>query len=651
MKKITSADSESMSEDVAEANVEALRALFPSAFTEGKIDFDVLRQLLGDAVDEKPEKYGLNWHGKRAARQLALTPSIGTLRPNVDASSEWETTQNLMIEGDNLEVLKLLQKSYAGRVKLIYIDPPYNTGGDFVYADDFEDGVGRYLRVTGQVDESGVGASTNSESSGRFHTNWLNMIYPRLMLARNLLMPEGIIFVSIDHGELERLLAVMDEVYGQENFVAIFSWVRTRTPAALSQKTKTVVEYVVAYERSKSPIPLLGVEKPATSSNSLLNQPNAVSTLTFAAGTEAGFGPVSLAAGEYGSDKYTVELLDDVEVRDGRFLTDFRVRARFRWSQEYLEKQLGDGVSVRFATERLIPSYSKDSYGREALPNLIDDKVGVGTNENASTELDALFGRRGVFSYPKPVSLLRYLVASRTDDDDIVMDFFAGSATTGHAVMLQNALDGARRRFVLVQLPEPLLPEEVAHKPAIDYCTDHSLEPHLGALARDRLRLAAELIRKETPDLGSRSDIDFGYRVFELDSSNIAAWEPDRDDLDASLLDSLEHIKDGRSEADILFELTVKLGLDLTAPVETREAGGVAVHSVGAGTLIACLAAKVSDDDVESVALGIAEWHRELDPVGETTVVFRDDAFASDVAKTNMTAILEQHGLATVRSL
>jgi adenine-specific DNA-methyltransferase len=581
------------------------------------------------------------------ARQLALTPSTGTLRPCPEDSVDWDTTQNLMIEGDNLEVLKLLQKSYSGKVKLIYIDPPYNTGNDFVYPDDFSDSIKNYLEITGQA-ENGRKVSTNTEASGRFHTDWLNMMYPRLKLARNLLREDGVIFISIDDNELSNLIAVLNDVFGEENRVAVLTWVRTRTPAALSQKTKKVAEYVVCFEKSANDRPLLGIEKPAQSANTLLNQPNRVSELTFPAGAvEAGFEDGIIAPGRYGSDRYEVELLEATEVRDGRFNRPVRLRARFRWIQDYLEAQIAAGVHVRIASQRMLPSYEKDSYGREAMPNLIDSEVGVDTNEAAGLEVEALLGAR-VVSYPKPTKLLRYLVNSATDPaGDIVLDFFAGSGTTGHAVTALNSADGGDRRYILVQLPEPLDPENKDQKVAADFCDSLGRPRTIAELTKERLRRAGALIKAESPMFTG----DLGFRAFRLDSSNIRAWEPDRDDLQQTLNESVEHLKADRSETDILYELLLKLGLDLCVPIAERAICGKSVYSVGGGVLLVCLAESIGEFDAEPLGIGIAAWYAELAPAGAAACVFRDGAFANDVAKTNLVAILHQHGLANVRSL
>lgn len=631
------ADVPSHSADMAASNLAQLKALFPDVVTEGPqgpaVNVEALRELVGEKVLAPGEgRYGLDWHGKRTARQLALTPSAGTLRPVAAQSVEGDTSANLMIEGDNLEVLKLLQRSYAGQVKLIYIDPPYNTGKDFVYPDNFQDSIGHYQALTGQV-HNGVPLSSNVETSGRFHTDWLNMMYPRLKLAHALLEPDGVIFVSIDQGEVGNLRLLLDEIFGEENFVNQFSWVRTRTPAALSQKTKNVVEYVLCYERSRTAQPLLGIEKTAQSANTLLNQPNAVGVLEFPAGLETGMADGTLVPGTYGSSSYGVELLDRVQVRDGRFQSPFRLQARFRWSQAYLDAQLASGTRVRIASNKLLPSYEKDGYGREALPNLIDDTVGVGTNELAGAELETLMGAR-VFSYPKPLSLLRYLVNSCTSGDDLVLDFFAGSGTTGHAVMQQNAADGGQRRFLLVQLPEPL----AAGSAEAEYCSKHGLPATISALTRERLRRASLEVASPNPALR-------GFKAFALDSSNLRAWDPYTPDLAQALLDSVDNVLPGRSHLDLLHEVLLKLGIALTAPIAQRAVGTVQVYSVADGQLMACLGERITADAVEPLAAALIGWRNEQAPGTHPPVVCVDTTFADDLCKANLAQALRQAGL------
>ncbi len=419
------------------------------------------------------EAYGLAWPGKAAALATADTPaaSLPALTRGL-----MPTPGDLFIEGDNLDALKLLQPTHAGRVKLIYIDPPYNTGADALYPDDYA------------APRPGRG----HEDRGRPHAAWLNMIYPRLVLARRLLRDDGVIFISIDAAELANLILVCDEVFGEANRIEVFSWVRTTTPAALAGKTKKVVEYLLCYERRRGGQVYRGLEKPVRSANPLLNQSNPVGELVFPAGVATtALADGILRAGAYGTAAYDVELLADAEVADGRFVSPLALRGRFRWSQTYLEAQLAAGVAVRVATARLVPAYARASYGREALPNLIDGKVGVGSNETATAELRALLGddladlaRR---MRPKPVSLLKYLIEAVCGPDDLVLDFFAGSGVTAQAVLELNAEKGHARRFVIVQSPEP---------------TGHAGCPTIAEIAKRRLAAVAGRIGGVAPGGG-----------------------------------------------------------------------------------------------------------------------------------------------------
>lgn len=629
MHKLTAHDPETQSADLIADNIEQLKALFPEACTEGKIDFEVLKQLLGGAVEEREEKYGLNWHGKRRARQLALTPSTGTLRPCPADSVDWDTTRNLMIEGDNLEVLKLLQKSYSGKVKLIYIDPPYNTGKDFVYPDDYRDNISNYLKLTRQV-EGGRKISSNTEASGRFHTDWLNMMYPRLKLARNLLRQDGVMFVSIDDSEVHHLRTVADDVFGSENFICQFVWKSKSGGANDSRHVAVDHEYVLAYGRDAGLVELnLDSNAEVTTNYNLRDD-----------------------KGEYSLDRLDKQSLGYLASLDfpitGPNGKVYRVEhknpaqkvARWRWgkttvSERYNELVFKDGYIYT-------KNYKKD--GAIARSLLTEDRFG--RTRTGKTELADLMGVQ-VFDNPKPTKLIQFLIAIASRESDFVMDFFAGSGTTGHAVMAQNAADGGNRRYILVQLPEPLDPENKDQKTAAEFCQKLKKPLNIAELTKERLRRAARKIKDENPLFAG----DLGFRVFKLDSSNIRAWEPDRDNLPQSLLDATDHLKADRDDQDILFELLLKLGLDLTIPLEKKIIAGKTVHSIGTGVLLVCLAPQIAAAEVEPLALGLVDWHKELAPVGDSQLVFRDSAFADDVAKTNLTAILQQYGLDNVRSL
>ncbi|SRR6266542_3780331 len=640
MKKLTAKDADTKSPDPIAENIEQLKALFPEAFTEGKADFEVLKLLLGNAVDDREEKYGLNWHGKRRARQLALTPSTGTLRPSPQDSVDWATTRNLMIEGDNLEVLKLLQKSYAGKVRLIYIDPPYNTGKDFIYPDDYNDNIKNYLELTGQLDGEGRKLSSNTEASGRFHTAWLNMMYPRLKLARNLLRDDGVLFVSIDDVELGHMRSLCDEVFGPENFCGVIKRRAARKTAFLSKRMTDMCDYVVAYVRSESAAPLSSGQV-SDGTRPVFNEGNSVAIRILRNGAAAKCGDGDYAVGTYAARSISFELLDELKVHSGRVVGDVRIRGPWRINQDVLDKTLF--VTRNFGLRRtMLPEELEQA---KLLNDLLDDNNCY--NEKGSEELLNLLGVHA-FSNPKPRGLIEYLsAAAGVRGEDVVVDFFAGSGTTGHALMAQNADDEANRRYILVQLPEALDPENKDQKVAADFCDKLGKPRTIAEVTKERLRRAGTRIREEHPMFAG----DLGFRVFKLDSSNIRAWEPNRDDLDGALQMSIEHLKTARTEADVLYELLLKRGLDLCVPIDERAIAGKEVHSVGGGVLIACLAEKIGHSEVEPLALGIVEWREALSPAGDTTCVFRDDAFVDDVAKTNMAAILEQHGIANVRSL
>ena len=669
MLKITEKSPESKSADIVSDNIDQLKALFPEAFTEGKVNFDVLKQLLGGAVDEREEKYGLNWHGKKAARQIALTPSTGTLRPCSEESVDWNTTQNLMIEGDNLEVLKLLQKSYAGKAKLIYFDPPYNTGKDFVYPDNFQDNIKNYLELTGQID-GGKKISSNTESSGRFHTDWLNMMYPRLKLAKNLLHPKtGVILVSINDSEVQHVRAIMDEIFGEENFVAQIVWQRSKKgDAKLIANTH---EYIVCYVRDKALAIEAGVwrRKKEGAEEVLAQYAEFKRTLS---GDHEKIRDAMLEwyrnLNENDQRKnhkhynwsderglyFAADFAGPDDGRTSRPRHDIfhpvtgkpckKPSTGWRWDEDKTKWALEQTPArIHFGLdETTIPN--RKSY-LEEISSEPYVSVFYRDGRSATLEVEGLVGK-GCFPFPKNTEVLAELIELVTGADDLILDYFGGSGSTGHAVYNVNKMQGTNRRFILVQLPEPTRKQNIDEKweETAAWKAGYST---IADLTKERLRRAAKKIKDESPLFSG----DLGFRVFKLDTSNINSWDPNRDDLEQTLLDHMEHIKPGRSEADILYELLLKLGLDLCVPIEGKTIAGKTVHNIGSGVLFACLAESITSEEAEPLALGMIEWHKSLAPAGDTTCVFRDSAFADDVAKSNLAAILEQYGISTVRSL
>ena len=631
MKRITAEDPESRSPDLVADNITQLARLFPEAFTEGRVNFAVLRDLLGDAMDKTEEKYGLSWHGKRRARRLALTPSAGTLRPCPEESVEWDSTQNLMIEGDNLEVLKLLQRSYTNKVKLIYIDPPYNTGKDFVYRDNHRDGIRNYLKITGQLDGNGDKLCSNTDASGRFHTNWLNMMYPRLKAARNLLRENGLIVVSIDQEELSNLQKVLDEIFGEENRFAVLTRRAMHTVRNSSKDFNLHADFLLVYGRNKGWF--------GESPERYIRQPQDKSA-NYPHDDGDGRGPYKLdplhARNYYTPYRHEFENGTVWEPPKGRYPA---------YSPDTLERMEQQN---RIAFERGEPKAKRylAEVQQGVPPDTILSPEAVGFNSEGTRELREVLGADKVFPQPKPTRLVRYLLQLVNDPDAIVLDFFAGSGTTAQAVMAQNIEDNGRRRYFVVQLPEPVDEKNNEQNTAAAFLKAVGRPHNIAELTKERLRRASSNLGS-----GATTDTDLGFRVFKLDSSNIKAWEPDRTDLAQSLLDHLDHIKPDRSEEDLFYELLLKLGFDLCAPVEQREIAGKRVNAVAGGALVTCLAESIEGSEVDEVALGIVSWRDERNEAEDVTVVFRDSAFKDEVAKANMTEILKQYDVKDVRSL
>ncbi|HBK4815524.1 TPA: site-specific DNA-methyltransferase [Enterobacter asburiae] len=633
MNKLSPEMPELQSMNITADNITKLKSLFPEAFNEDSVDFEVLKQLLGENVDDKEERYGLNWHGKRQARQLALTPSRGTLRPCKDESVDWDNTKNLMIEGDNLEVLKLLQKSYAGKVKLIYIDPPYNTGKDFVYPDNFQDNMKNYLEITGQT-EDGARLSTNTETSGRYHTDWLNMMYPRIKLARNLLKEDGFIFLSIDDNEVNNLKLMCDDIFGQENFVANVIWQKKYSTKADSKNFSESHDYILCYKKSDQS-KILGLprsKQQESTYKNLDNDPRGVWASDNLLRTEvrdyAVFGITSPSGMEHyppagSSWRFNKDKIEEL-ISDNRiwFGEDGNNKPRLK----------------RFRSEVRDTIPPQTLWGFEH----------VGHTDEGTKQLAELFdSTRSPFPNPKPVRLLQRIVQIATKENDIIMDFFAGSGTTGQAVYELNETDKQDRKFILVQLPETLSKSNKEDLSAIYFCEELDKPLYLSELTKERLRRAGKKVREDNPEWKG----DVGFRVFKLDTSNIRPWEATAETLSEQIDAYVSPILEGRSEEDLLTELMLKRGIDLSVNVETRQFDELTVSCVDGGKLFTCFTRQIPASSVEELTKGIIDWHKSLKAGKDTVCYFLDDAFENNVAKTNLCAILEQHGLTNLHSL
>ncbi|MED4306642.1 MULTISPECIES: site-specific DNA-methyltransferase [Bacillus] len=622
--------------DLTKQNIERLKELFPEVLTDGeKIDFDMLKTVLGEVVEDNNERYQFTWHGKKQAILGAQKPSKGTLRPVPEKSKNFDTTENLYIEGDNLEVLKLLQKSYNGKVKMIYIDPPYNTGKDFVYKDNFKDGIKNYLEQTGQVDNEGNIISTNSESNGRFHTDWLNMMYARLRLARNLLTEDGVIFISIDDSEVGNLRKICDEIFGENNFISNVIWQKKFSRANDATYFSTMHDHILCYckkhikqNENGWKIGLLprGDEIPTGYSNPD-NDGRGVWT------------SVVLSA-KSGSDK----LLYPITTPSGRVCTPPSGRywsvSRERFDELVRDNRIwfginGDGVP------RLKTFLSEVQDGLR--PNSILFHQEVGHNQEGKQETKALFDDVGVFDGPKPVRLLSQLIRmANLKENDIVLDFFSGSATTAHAVMRYNADTKKNISFILVQLPEVCNEGSEAEKAGYQTICD---------IGEERIRRAGEKIKQELLEKqqsAGMSDenavdpesLDIGFKVLKLDTSNIREWNTNLENLEGELDFFESPFIEGRSELDIVYEIMLKHGLELTYPINTFKVDGKNVYDIAFGNLFICLADNIDINIAKAIIAKRDEYGIET-----SSVVFSDAGFnGNDSEKLNCIELLKDAG-------
>lgn len=616
--------------DLVQANIEAIAELFPNVLTEAldadgnvarSIDFDQLRQELSDhVVDGTQERYQVNWPGKRAAMLAANTPTRSTLRPMPQDSVDFENTKNLFIEGDNLETLKILQESYLGKVKMIYIDPPYNTGNDFIYNDDFAETTVEYLERSGQVDESGNRLIANTESNGRFHSDWLSMMYPRLKLARRLMRSEGVIFVSIDDHEVANLRRVMDEIFGERNFVENYIWESNFRPDNSSRIERENAQHILCYARDRRLVTsLVGLQKATEGLPSLTKNSMKLSTITL----QPEWVDFLIPDGDFlpgpRSSGYSLETT--VQILNGRAQSEFTLTGRIIWSQSYLEDQISSGTRIVIKGDGFVP-YSKKAQTAALAPTTLLPREVVGDVLAGNADIKALFSR-SIFSHPKPVSLLQYLVSACTQDDPdaLILDFFAGSGTTGHAVFSKNAEDGGRRSWILVQLPESAPLDSPAAEIGFE---------NLAQLSRERIRRSAVKIRDSQGLINT--GVDLGFRALKVDSGgfldvlNTPEWTEQ-----SELGLYRENIKADRTEEDLLVQVMLDWGLELSLRIEEAAISNGVLFDVDRGALVACFQKELTAD----VVRGIAE-RRPL------RAAFRDSSFNSDAERINVEQIFRE---------
>lgn len=612
--------------DLTQKNIEKIAELFPNVITEvrdenGKlkraVDFDLLKQELSDIVVEgDKERYQLMWPGKKQAILNANTPIDKTLRPVKEDSVDWDNTQNLYIEGDNLEVLKLLQESYLNKIKCIYIDPPYNTGKDFIYKDDFKESTEEYLEESGQVDEEGNRLFQNTESNGRFHSDWLTMMYSRLKIARNLLREDGVIFISIDDNEMSNLRRIADEIFNNSNFIAELVWdLGTGTQAGHFTRSH---EYILVYAKNKSKLPNFSGGDGIIEHSALkkIGPKNPASTFEFPKGTRFDAPDGTELTGTWGESEKTTLISGRMISDNGRLKENVILEAGWAMKEQmkswFSGKETFDSKGQKviefYFNRNGILKYKKE---RSVInpSTVIKD---VGSTKVGTEMVKNLLNFSGAFIFPKPINLILFLIRLVTRNGDIILDFFSGSATTAHAVMQLNAEDGGNRKYIMVQLPEPTDENSEAYKAGYK---------NICEIGKERIRRAAKKIIDETG-----ADIDYGFRVFRVDSSNMkdVYYTPDKLGQ-GDILNLASNIKEDRTSEDLLIQVMLELGLELSLPMETKQIDGKTVHYVAGNSLVACFEEDVSESLIKKIA--------EDKPL---RVVFRDSSFKDDSARINV---------------
>ena len=636
--------------DMTAENIEKIAELFPNCVTEmrdenGKIkrgiNFEMLKQMLSPDVVDGDECYEFTWVGKKASVVEANKPIRKTLRPCPEESKDWDTTENLYIEGDNLEVLKLLQESYLGKVKMIYIDPPYNTGNDFIYADDFMRSQQEENEQMGMYDEDENRLFKNTDTNGRFHSDWCSMMYSRLMLARNLLTDDGVIFISIDDNEQGNLKKLCDEVFGESNYICPFIWEKTQHFGRQKLNSYCNNDYILCYAKNlySDKLKELLVENIKTELQDapLFNASNNINTLNFPIGCTI----FNMADGVYTtttSNDY--ELLNPVIVENGKNKNAFSLRFRSRWSNETVQTEILKGTTfwVKTTSFAIRAIYGGNRHSTDAPRQILFTNSNnpmatksrfnyrIDTSENASSQLAVLMDG-SYFSYPKPVSLIEYFITllynekkENYENDFIVLDFFSGSATTAHAVMQLNAEDNGHRKFIMVQLPEPCDEQSEAYKAGYK---------NICEIGKERIRRAGEKIKAENGLAVQNPDV--GFRVLKLADSNMKDVYYAADDYkQADLFDMISNIKDDRTDLDLLFGCLIDWGLPLSMPYTSEQIEGCTVHTYNDGDLIACFDENIPESVVKEIA--------SRKPL---RAVFRDSSFANSPAKINVFEIFK----------
>ena len=643
--------------DVVSDNIKKLAQLFPSAVKDGQLDIDALKEELGTFEEVGKEKYEFTWSGKQNAKKISQQDVFGkTLKFCPEKSKNADTTENIYIEGDNLEALKLLRQNYYNSIKMIYIDPPYNTGNDFVYNDDYSMSQEESDIAEGVVDELGERYTKNQKSTNKFHARWLNEMYPRLKLAKDLLTDDGVIFISMDDNEIDNLKKLCNEIFNEDNFCGQYMWYRSATPPNLSYKIKKNLEYILCYQKKKDSTKFRGIKKVSKSSDPITKPQNTIKILRFPSGSLTINLPNQIVeAGVYGTEKFPNVLINDLIIENGTNANDVSFENRFIWKQETLDENIAANTTF-YLSKQLVISYKKSNYSPEVPPNFIDMSVNVNTTEEAGKALDELFDNITVFDYPKPVSLLKYLIGFlNLSSEDIIMDFFSGSGTTAQAIFELNSLSNLSSKFILVQLPENLERNlktadgnsKKTIENALEFCEQKELPHTIASIAEERIRRAGDKIKAEHPD----ADIDIGFKVFEIADTNIKWNELELKDeqIDfANLSNNPDQVdfKQGTKDIDVVYEIMLRQkNIPLSSKIEVLDEIGSRTY-LYADSYLVCLETQVTNEMIDKLA--------SLDPT-PFKYIFRDSAFKDDIdLKTNafrrLKAMVEKHAGATKKA-
>lgn len=621
-----------LSDDIERNNINKLKELFPEIITEDKIDFEKFRMLFGDEIDSSQEKYSFTWNGKARTIKSSQQPSTGTLRPLRNKSIKWGETNNIYLEGDNLEVLKLLQKSYSNRIKLIYMDPPYNTGTDIIYPNDFSSDLNEYLNFTNQKDNNGTKFKTNTESSGRYHTEWVDMMYSRIKLTKNLLADDGAFVISIDHNELANLIKISDEIFGENNRIAIITVIHKPEGRNQARYFGTSNEFLLVYAKNQPKFDLrsVAVDEDEVKKYDKTDDKGLYRLKNF----------IRLSDGKYATREskpnFWYPLYIDIDTKKVSVtelnnsvavypVTDGGIERTWKTTKSTTEDRINKGDIVAVEKDGKYIIYEKLRESQVFKTHWINKKYHA--YHYGTKLLDDLLGFKS-FDFPKSLHLMKDIVKMFTEKDDIILDLFSGSATTAHSVMLQNAEDNMNRKFIMTQIPEPITQENPSYKHGFRRITD---------IGQKRIELAGNQLLKTNPDLHNK--LDTGYKVYKLDTSNIKKWNSDVDNLENTLVSMKETFVEERTHEDIVYEILLKLGLDLNTPFENNTVATNEIYDVAHGNIYIVLGDNITKDVATFISNKQKDYQNE-----NPSVVFDDYGFINDNEKLNTIEILKNNG-------